>query len=661
MNINFLKKMILKMFKKIFLIFLFLFSFLISFQQNIDYLKDPEGNDISNNGKVVTLNQKNFQLKFFSDGDSCYYVFWGNGKDTVMITPDSLKIFRVIINPSNVGIGSHHVEILDSKKNKKLDFYFKVEEAFSIFEIVLKLFFGLVLFMLGLRFTSKGISRISGYRLKEILWNLSGSNIKGFLSGIILTLMMQSSTLFSIMVLSFVSEGLISIPGAIYMFAGSAIGTSIIVQIITFNISFFSLLLIIIGFYINDQVKSLNYHGLIIMGFGFIFLAIQYMANSITPIKNTDFFLRFVFLLENNLWILFIFFMILTFLVHSSAVTVAFVISLFATGSVSFKSAVIMVSAANLGTSLTPFFAALHSGNKAKYLNNINIISRIITSIVFIILMFQLEKFAGYTLHKERDIANLHLYYNILFSFIIIIVLPLINYFSKFLKLEKLTVDQKKIIRESIVKNPIVAMGRAQREILKMFETVGKMLENSIVIFKTNDSKLLSETIALDNQVDDYEKEISLFLLSIYEEEVSENISKKARNLIFVVDELEHIGDVLSKNLMLSLKKKINENLYFSDSGVDEIKEFYNEVLKTFNLTLEAFTLNDKNLSSEVLKRREYVLNILLDLQNKHLKRLKEGYKESIETSTLHLDILNDYERINFHLYKIASNIVEKN
>jgi len=99
---------------------------------------------------------------------------------------------------------------------------------------------------------------------------------------------------------------------------------------------------------------------------------------------------------------------------------------------------------------------------------------------------------------------------------------------------------------------------------------------------------------------------------------------------------------------MISLKKKINENYYFSDEGIDEIKELFNEVFKTYTLTLESFTLFDKNIASLVLKRRESVLNKLTELQNRHLNRLKEGHKESIETSTLHLDILNDYERINF-------------
>ncbi|MEO0304599.1 MAG: PhoU domain-containing protein, partial [candidate division WOR-3 bacterium] len=276
---------------------------------------------------------------------------------------------------------------------------------------------------------------------------------------------------------------------------------------------------------------------------------------------------------------------------------------------------------------------------------------------LFIVIMFKFEKITGYVLTSGRDIANFHLYYNILFSLIIIVMLPLINYFSKFLKIERLSKDGEKMLKENIVQNPTVALGKAQREIIKMFETVGKMLENSFYILKTNDSKKLTETIELDNVVDNYEREISLFLVSIYEEEVSEVVTRKTKDFLFIVDELEHIGDVISKNLMISLKKKINENYYFSEEGIDEIKEFYNEVLKTYSLTLEAFTLYDKNLASQVLQRRESVLNKLSELQNKHLNRLKEGQKESIETSTLHLDILNDFERINFHLYKIANNI----
>ncbi|MGE3063487.1 MAG: Na/Pi cotransporter family protein [bacterium] len=630
------------------------------FSADYQYLTDPESNDISNNNSVKGKMDNPFNLKFISPDDTSYFVFWGNGSDTLPIIRDSLGISRIEIDPRKIEAGEYHIEVLSKEKEKVLNFSVKIEESPKVWVVVLQMLFGLVLFMLGLRFSSKGISRISGYRLKEILWNLTGSNIKGFLSGIVLTLMMQSSTLFSVMVISFVSDGLISIAGAVYMFAGSAIGTSLIVQLIAFDISFFSLVMIILGFYIDEKSKKMKYLGMSIMGFGLIFYAIQMMANTMLPLENTQMFENAIKLMNRNLPILFVFTAFFTFLVHSSAVIVALVIGLFLSGISDYRAIIVMVAASNLGTSFTSAFAGLKGDEKARYLTSINITSKIIASVIFIFAMIKYQAILTDNVLSARGIANTHLAYNLLFALIIIIMLPLINYFSKFIKVSAISKDGEKMVRENIVKNPTVALSKGLRDIISMMELAGEMIEKSFLVLKTNDSILLKETIQEDNTIDEYEKSITMFLVSIYTEDASDQVSKKTQDMLYIVDEIEHIGDVISKNIMTSVKKKIDNNYYFSEEGFQELKMFYSEVMKTYEMTISALTLYDEKAANEVLKRREYVLSVLNDLHNNHIKRLKEGLKESIETSTLHLDLLNDYERINFHLYKIAYNIVKK-
>ncbi|PIP13384.1 MAG: hypothetical protein COX48_04390, partial [bacterium (Candidatus Stahlbacteria) CG23_combo_of_CG06-09_8_20_14_all_34_7] len=567
---------------------------------------------------------------------------------------------RIKIDPQNLVPGEYHIEVLSKDKVKRLNFRVKIEDIPKVWIVVLEMFFGLVLFMLGLRFSSKGISRISGYRLKEILWNLTGSNLKGFLSGVILTLMMQSSTLFSVMVISFVSDGLISIPGAVYMFAGSAIGTSLIVQIIAFDISFFSLLMIIIGFYINDKYKRIKSLGLSIMGFGFIFFAIQLMAKTMIPLQNTEMFAHAIRIMNDNLLLLFIFTSLFTFMVHSSAVIIAFAIGLYLSGISDYRSIMVMVAASNLGTSFTSSLVGIKGDSKSRYLTFINISSKMTTSIIFILIMLKYQDVLSSHVLSARGIANSHLAYNILFALIVIVMLPLINYFSKFLKVTSISKDGEKMLRENIIKNPTVALSKGLRDVILMMEIAGGMLEKSFMVLKTNNNKLLTETIQEDNRIDELEKEVTMFLISIYEEDSSDKISRKTQSMLYTVDEIEHIGDVLSKNIMVSIKKRIDNNYYFSEEGFQEMKMFHSEVMKTYEMTMTALTLYDEKAANEVIKRREIVLSILNNLHNNHLKRLKEGLKESIETSTLHLDILNDYERINFHLYKIAFNIIKK-
>ena len=126
-----------------------------------------------------------------------------------------------------------------------------------------------------------------------------------------------------------------------------------------------------------------------------------------------------------------------------------------------------------------------------------------------------------------------------------------------------------------------------------------------------------------------------------------------------IVDEIEHIGDVVSKNLMIIAEKKIENNYYFSEQGFKDIKMMYEEVKKTFNRTIGLMTMFDEDEAESILKRRKQILNVLNELHIKHLVRMQKSVKESIETSTLHLDILNDYERINFHSCKIGYYLAE--
>ncbi len=644
------------------LIILFICSiFTIFIYAKFVYLYGPENNDLSNNNIVLNINDKDIHyLKFTAQTDTAFYTIWPNGKDTVIILPDTNNIYKVPILANNFDEGKYLVEILNKDKIKKLNFTFTIKKQISVFNVFLNFVLGIVFFMLGLKFSSKGLSRISGYRLKEILWNLSDSPFKGLFAGLILTLMLQSSTVFSVMITSFVSDGLIGITGAISMIAGSAIGTSIVVQIIAFNISFFSIIMIIIGFYFYDRVKKFKQTGLVILGFGFIFFAIQLMANSIMPIKDTTLFQNILIFLQSNLILLFILVSLFTFSVHSSAVIIALVMGLSIAGLLPFSSAIIMIAGANLGTTFTATLASMRGSNKAKYVNFVNISIKLLTGLIFIFIAFYVKSLIPGKQLNARIVANLHLIFNIIFASIILILLPLINKIGKKVNKKEQSIINRKLLKDSIRETPQLALGHISREIIKMAEIAHSMLEKSFYVMKNNDTELMGHIIREDDKIDEYEKEITLFLVQLSEEELSSDISNKIKAMFFIVDEIEHVGDIISKNLMVDAKKKIENNFYFSEEGFKDIKKMYKEVLETYRMTLSIMSEFNNEISEKIIERRESVLSFLQQLHLKHLSRLENAVKESLETSTLHLDILNDYERINFHSYKMCLYIKEK-
>lgn len=629
--------------------------------QECRYLKDPEMKDISNNEATVTTDSHSLILKYKSSSPHTFYTVYPGATDTLRNEPDSLGIFRIEFNPSTMKTGNYFVEVLDCNKDSRLNFTFSVRAPVNYYDVILRVLLGLIFFMLGLKFASKGLSRISGYRMKELLWTMSDSPLKGIAAGFILTLMLQSSTVFSVMVTSFVSDGLIGIIGAVAMMAGSAIGTSMVVQIIAFNISFFAILMIITGFIMYDRLKKYKYLGQAILGFGFVFFAIQTMAGAITPVHDTEAFQNVILFLKGNLPLLFLLTTLFTFSVHSSAVIIAIIMSFVITGVLPFRAAIVMIAAANVGTTLTATLATMRGDSKARYAALANVLFKLITAGVFITLAIIFSSKLDPVFNNARGIANLHLIMNIGFAILIISSIPLIRYFSRFVGNSEMTLVSKRILSESITKTPDLALGHIMRELTKMAEIANEMLSESFMVFKKNDPIRMADILKKDDTVDQYEKEITYFLVSLSEEEIPQPMSSKIRMLLFIVDEIEHIGDTVSKNLMLSAKKKMDENYYFSEEGFDDLKLMHSEVLKTFTMVLALFSVFEKEQADIIVGRRESILTLLDSLHKKHLARLQDERKESLETSTLHLDILNDYERINFYAYRICVSLMELN
>ncbi len=649
----------MKSFAKI-LLFLFVIGMLIPiFSNECYFLRDPENKDISNNNICIYSNSRNIDLKYLSSDTVTYYIMWPSGEDTIPVKPDSLNIFRIIIKPHELNIGKYWIEVLNNKQKKKLNFSFSINNPINYYLVILNLLLGLVFFMIGLKFSSKGLTHLSGYRLKEILWNLSDSTLKGTLAGIILTVMLQSSTVFSVMITSFVSDKLIGITGAIAMLAGAAIGTSIIVQIIAFDISFFSIIMIIVGFYIYDRIKRFKEFGSIILGFGLIFLAIKMMSGAVMPVRDTIEFQNVILFLQNNPIWLFIITALFTFSVHSSAVTVALIMGLFATGQIHYEGVIIMIAAANLGTTFTATMASMKGSNKAKYVSIVNALMKLIVGIAFLVIALKLKGSLTFFTEDVRGIANMHMILNVFFAFTMIGFLPLIKFVGWKIKSHKKVIFDIEMMNKSMTKTPNIALGHIYNEVIKMARIAYSMYDKSFDVLKGNDSALLKKLVKKDDRIDKLEKEITMFLVNLSEEELSKDISTKIRLLLFIVDEIEHIGDIVSKNLMVIADKKIENNYYFSAQGFKDIKIMYEEVKKTFNRTIGLMTMFDDDEAEAILKRRKQLLSTLNELHIKHLVRMQKSVKESIETSALHLDILNDYERINFHSYKICCYLVE--
>jgi phosphate:Na+ symporter len=211
-----------------------------------------------------------------------------------------------------------------------------------------------------------------------------------------------------------------------------------------------------------------------------------------------------------------------------------------------------------------------------------------------------------------------------------------------------------KYLDERVLDTPALAIGQATREALRMADVVQGMIRDSSIALMKNNEELLEDVTRRDDQLDMLEVAIKNFLTKLSEHNLSPELSKQEVGLIYMISDLEHIGDIISKSLMLLARKKVEGKLTFSQNGSKEIQDLFDKVNENFTLAVAAFTAQSSELAEKVLRHKTRINQIERELRQAHIARLHAGLPESIETSSIHLDALNDLKRINSHATNIA-------
>ncbi|MCX8015421.1 MAG: Na/Pi symporter [candidate division WOR-3 bacterium] len=522
---------------------------------------------------------------------------------------------------------------------------------------------GLCFFLFGLYYGSKGLRRLAGASLREFVFNLTRHRILGVLIGMLVTMIFQSSTATSVLLISFASAGLIGLSQALAVILGSDIGTTFTAQILAFKLYDYALFIIIAGFVLMNTYKKIKDIGQAIFGFGLVFFAIKMVFEASSPLKYFPGFTETIVSFGNYPVLGIIISMLFTFLVHSSAATIGIAVGLAFSGLIGLKAAIPIILGANLGTSFSPLFASLKTGAEARRVALGHSIFKLIIVLAILPFINKLEVLIAQTSSfLPRQIANARPLINIFAAFVF---LPFLKPYEKFLLLilpERVS-DKYKIsplyLDETVLDAPAMAIAQAHREVLHMGDIVFDMYTKSLPVFLNNDKDGRKAVALTDDKVDNLEKNITGYLTKISSSDLPPELSKRNVALLYIIDDLEHIGDIISKNLMIYTKKKIDNNLMFSEQGLQELAEFHKQVQDTFKKALAALATWDKNLAQEVADMRELGYIKLQELHNLHLERLKAGHKESIDTSTIHLDFITDLERINFHCAKIGLAILQ--
>ena len=506
---------------------------------------------------------------------------------------------------------------------------------------------GVAIFLYGMTLASQSLEKLLAHRISQLLAKLANNQFLAIAVGVAITSILQSSGAVTSMLVGLGSARVINLRQVMGVIIGTAIGSTLTVQLISLNISPFALPLFTVGFiiYFTTRHVSVKNFGMILMGFGLLFLGLAMISTTAHEFAANpalqDFFAS---IRENPIYSLSIS-TIFCALVHSSAVTIGIAMSLATAKAIDLHDAMLWVYGANIGTTFTAILAAMGSNYIGKQVAWAHFFYKTVSVILFYPftqgLVWLIEAVDP---ASSRVIANAHLVFNIASA---IIFYPFINKGSKFIE-DLFPPDANSEFGAEYLKlnnyqSSALATSYAQREIMRTADIFLSMLRDSIRMFERPNPILIESIKERDNKVDFLYREIKMFLLD-HANKSSSAIHQNIMSLIMFITDLERAADVIDINITTLAAKKNSLKLEFDPQDWDELLRMHECTSELAALAVNAF--QNKELAPKAVQLKRELAKTEFTLREHHIFRLNQGLRDSINSSSIHLDLLNEYRRI---------------
>ena len=528
-------------------------------------------------------------------------------------------------------------------------------------KVLLDLVGGVALLLWGLHMVHSGIVRAFGARIRHFLGSVLKSRFHAFTAGVGVTAVLQSSTATALMLSSFSASGLVDLVPALAVMLGANVGTTLIVQLLSFDSSAVAPLLLVTGvvaFKRGTQtiVKDL---GRVAIGLGLMLLSLHSLLSSLAPVEHAPVVRELFSAITGEPLLTLLIGAVLTWAAHSSVATILLTMSLAYSGFVTPTAALALVLGANLGSALNPLMEGMGSTNPAhRRLPVGNLINRLVGCIIFLPLLDPVvQLLQKIDPNPVRLAADFHTLFNVIMALVFLFPLGMISTMLERLLPDVKAADDPSVplyLDETAIETPTVALACASRETLRMGDIIDSMLQQTMTAILTNDRKLVAQVCEKDNTVDRLHEAIKLYVIKVTHESLDDAEGQRAMEILSLAINLEHIGDIIDKNLMDLASKKIKRQLRFSDEGAAELQEFHHIVRDNLKLAMTIFLSGDVKLARQLLDEKSRIRVLEFAAAENHMNRLREGRIESLETSSLHLDILRDLKRIHSHICSAA-------
>jgi phosphate:Na+ symporter len=534
-------------------------------------------------------------------------------------------------------------------------------------QTLLNLFASVALLVWGTHIVRTGILRVYGTSLRRVLSKSVASRGSAFFAGLGVTSLVQSSSATALITSSFVSQNLIALAPALAIMLGADVGTALMAQVFSLDLSWLSPMAIFFGvvFFLSRKNTRAGQLGRVSIGLGLIILALQLIQEATQPIVTSAGSKVLFGSLSGDPMLDMLIGAVFTVFSWSSLAVVLLTATLAAAHVISVPVALCLVLGANLGSGLIGLVATLGTPGAGRRVAVGNLFFKVSGCVVFsLALPLALQGLAQLDPDPRRQVLHFHVIFNVAlaagFLFLTDSIARLVEKWLPEAAVPGAQAAEPRHLDAGALETPALALANAARETLRIGDTIEQMLNGLMEVLRTNDDKRVEELIRLDDDVDRLYTAVKLYLTQISREALDEKDGRRWAEIISLTINLEHVGDVIERILQDIKDKKIAHRLSFSDAGMQELCDLHAKLVANLRLGLSVFLTGDVKTAQMLLAEKEKFRDLERSYAALHLDRLSDQSVQSIETSSLHLDIISDMRRINSFFCSTAYPILEQ-
>jgi len=546
---------------------------------------------------------------------------------------------------------------------------------------------GLALFLYGLKSLSTGLQEVAGKKLNRVLEILTSVPVIGMLVGAVITIIVQSSTLTTVMVVSFVNSAILNLKQAAAVIMGANIGTTFTGHLIAFSITDFWIYFAALGFVVLffAKVKNIKIVGQILFAFAMLLLGLALMSDAMRPLRTDPAFQNLIVQFGENRFLGVLAGLVFTAIVQSSTAVTGVIILMTLEGLIELRAALALIVGANIGTCFTAVLASIGGTTTAKRAAAVHVILNVFGAVIVLIFMGTFENavlfispsyvpayetactcvegytrsYCLYAQERHRVVARQAANAHTIFSAIIVFVfLPLITPFVKFV--EKIIPERKtagassdtRFLDWKLTNSPMVAINLAQKELLNMADWAGQNIRLSIEGLLERDKQKLKLLKQQEKLVDRLEKEIVRYLATVSQMPLGRGMSIRHAGLLHAANDIERISDH-ARNIARSAKHLIDNDLSFPEDALEEINDMFKPLVEIYDNAVRSVRKNSPIIAMQVKELKMQIDANEKNMRAKHMTRMETGNITAAD-GIIYLEILSNLERIGDHSVNIS-------